>query len=276
LTGRSDMLLFWRSGQFRSVDNAAWFSNLGFVFYGHAMFPPGSNATNYGDNATDGSTINRWIFSRFNRLYIPDNLTVGGDILSRVIPGPRVESNIFGSDMKDLSWAYQTNANTFTSNMSPWISAIPRIDNITTDHYRILANTCGEVRIRFLLPTEDANHTDIIEDNSTYSESDNCTLWPPDNDNASLEQNVWLDLPNPGTTGLSCAPGNMLNPLTLNGTPLGVVCFTPGNNLWPKALEFTIRLYDQNLTVKSEDAQQTGTNRIHGGMTYTFVVPLSE
>lgn len=52
---------------------------------------------------------------------------------------------------------------------------------------------------------------------------------------------------------------------------LGVVCFPPNNNLWPRALEFTIRLYDPNLSVKSMD-DDLGIE--HGGMTFRFVVPL--
>ena len=62
--------------------------------------------------------------------------------------------------------------------------------------------------------------------------------------------------------------------------PPGSFYYFTSNNLaaWPKALEFTIRLYDRDLMIKSPDPDQTDpvNQREHGGLTFKFVVPIPD
>jgi competence protein ComGC len=260
LTGYSDQIVFWRTGNFQSLVNPSVYSNLSIVYYNHAIIQP---PIRVGVNASDQSNVNQWVLAKYNYLYVPYHLPSHSpdDYLPDTNLGRVIENSLLQAQV------------------SQWVRPIAsyKYTISNTDHYRrILSNTCGSFRIRYLLPTEDANHNRVLD--LVGNENDGYASWPPDNEVNTLDQNIWLDLPNPGTYS---SPGGTFGGLTNTwGEPVGIVCFYPGGNLWPKALEFTIRLYDRNLTVSSEDDSQTGANnpnRIrHGGATYKFIVRLPE
>jgi len=173
------------------------------------------------------------------------------------------------------------------------------VDDPAADLYRVLLDGCGSLRIRFLLPTEDY-HRDGTDfgtvsiysddgssldwhdydynaddaDDPTGEERWDFGEWPPDNGDGVLdteERPIWLDLP----YNSSCVPPGYAVPSTD-----GILCFSPEvRHQWPAALEFTIRLYDRELKVRSqseldEAVDADGNGFEHGGLTYRFVVPV--
>jgi len=123
-------------------------------------------------------------------------------------------------------------------------SAPPTVTGGGDSHIVLLM--CGPVRIRFQLPTEDYNHNGVLD----AEEQDGYNNWPPDNGDGNLDEHVWLE------------------PEAGNYVP-----FLPASDLKPEALEFTVRLYDRNLSVSSRD-DTLGIE--HGGLTFRFVVPLPD
>jgi prepilin-type N-terminal cleavage/methylation domain-containing protein len=281
LTARADQVFFWRTGKFQSFDNTTIHSSVGFVSYSHAGINPVTNPevdpTAYGDNATDGSAVNRWLLSRLNRLYVPgySGSTTDTDIWNCA----------YGKDKRTFDNATQQGSSFFTLTLNNFLKEAPVIGDIGVDYYRVLSSGCGSVRVRFLMPTKDANHNGTLDANE--NDGDNGSSggrvhsgdWPPDDGNGtsgkdiqpSRDLNIWLDLPESGSSHPSCSPGNILGQIS----NCGVVCFTPGTNLWPKALEFTVRLYDQNLTIKGMD-EDLAVPREHGGVTYRFIILMPE
>ncbi len=103
----------------------------------------------------------------------------------------------------------------------------------------IFALNCGEVKIRMLVPAIDTNG------NGTLDSGELKVGTTP----------IWLDLPDPAKAHY--------------------VYFTVGSDLMPRALEFTIRLYDRNLTVTSFDdfgTEDTSDDKTHAGQTFRFVI----
>ena len=95
---------------------------------------------------------------------------------------------------------------------------------------------CGSVKIRVLVPAND-DGDEILEEvelDASYPEK-------------------WLDLPPAATAQY--------------------VSFKTNSDIMPRALEFTVRLYDRNLTVTSFDEE---TNSIHAGQTFRFVIRLPD
>ncbi len=100
----------------------------------------------------------------------------------------------------------------------------------------IFALNCGEVKIRMLVPAND-DGDGVLESGEL-------------NANATP---IWLNPPDYATAHY--------------------VFFRVGSDIMPKALEFTIRLYDRDLTVTSFDEE---LGREHAGQTFRFVIRLSE
>ncbi len=255
ISARADKIIFWRTGDFTSFEDTSAHSNLALIYYCH----PDISLSDYGISPADNSVVNHWVLARRTAIYIPNYSGTANDVLSTTF-GQEINKN---SHLPNPPLGFESWSNVY-------ITFVPTI-NSDSKIYLILSQYCGSVRVRFLLPTEDGK--DGIQNGVLDAEEDDgYANWPPDDEDGTLEDNVWLDLPDIGDE--SAPPGYTLHDYNSSDN-IGVVCFTPDCPLWPKAIEFTVRLYDKNLSITSMDEFQTPAKE-HAGLTFKFVIPLPD
>jgi competence protein ComGC len=279
---RSDAICFFATGNFKSLTDPAISANAGWVYLGHA----GSiNPATYGSSPFDTTSstnplvANRWVLSKYLILFTPgvagvqpnddyrDNSTLGNNM-------KLMEAQFAGQAPQWIrNWLFQYWVDDRTT--TSFFGTPPEIDfDATPDPVTFpytLPNT-GSFKVEFAMPKSYFNVANPNDEPELYA--DNKTIvWRnafelnPDNPNDSSDQAI----------PFNTAP-NPVNADTLTGGRGNdaIAVFGP-NDVWPLFIKFTIRKYDDDLTITSDERFLTGSiDKIHthGGRTLEYVYKL--
>lgn len=291
---RSDAICFFTSGNFTSLTDSNISANTGWVYIGHA----GSvNPSTYGSAPFDDEdtlAVNRWVLSKYMILFTPGqnptsvsgqtppitadyrNNSVGYCMRSIQMNLPAAVDNIrewfFSNWVNDLSLS--------TANQILYTPPIVDFDLNYTFPYTM--PNCGSFKVEFVMPKSYFNANAPSDEPELYA--DNSTLvWrnaidiAPDNPNNNSQHAADLT----GTS--STAPKPLLVEPGSTGSSRhndAIAVFGP-KDVWPLMIKFTIRKYDENLKVISDEKYIDGSHTAsfsHGGQTleYVFKLPVKQ
>ncbi len=270
---RSDTICFFTTGDFQSLVTPGVRANAGWVYLGHAgsITPANMGTTPFelSPSATNPLVVNRWVLSRYMLLFTPGS--VGNDYRNTSI-GEQIQ-NIATTIIDPSKPTTRTNFKNFwISNTS--VGVPPTIDftsNPPVTFPYTLPN-CGSFKVEFAMP---ASFPPSLNANKSNSQPEQFL-----NDGKI----VWRDaiIPNPIRTYVSGTPASenadgfgdrptgIINATDIPSGSEGIVIFGP-NDPWPMYIRFTLRKYDETLSVMSED---TELEKRHGGMTMQYVYKL--
>ncbi len=263
---RSDVICFFTTGNFKSMKDNTTTANSGWVYLGHTgqITPAGKYGTSPydGNSATNPLIVNRWVLSRYQILFTPGK--TGGDYrdtsigrwMAFISTNPDVVAKDYGK-IRDLFFDYWLNSVT--------IGTPPAVDFDNNITFAYTLPNSGSFKVEFAMP---ASFPGSLNTNGAKDQPERYTAG----------NIVWRDAmtPNPSTpqatTGFDQNNANMINAGDITGGRPNdqMVVFGPSDP-WPIMIRFTLRKYDENLSLISEDAEP---NSRHGGVTLEYVYKL--
>jgi len=278
---RSDVLSFFTTGKFRSAIDTNVSSNGAWCYIGHAGQIVSNPPNLYGRTPSDPNLliVNRWVLSKYVLLLTPGLNTTGNfykdyrdTSIGRFSTFTTQALSAYTQASDICSWFHRnwiddTSQTPRNWHVPPYVSLDPNDPNNPGDPnnpddprtvtFPYMLPNCGSFRVQFAMPASFA---------ATTGSNDQ-----PEMDNNG--QIIWRDALDPtGDSSVSLgSQGINVSPVT-NGS---LVVFRP-NDPWPLLIRIVIRLYDENLSVTSEEpAEFDPQRRVHGGTTVDYVFRLS-
>jgi type II secretory pathway pseudopilin PulG len=301
---RSDAICFFTTGSFNSLTNPNIAANAGWVYLGHAgtVNPATFGSSPFDANsATNPLTVNQWILSKYQIFFTP---TQTGLDLCNASMGQYIRNLNAGYLLPYLTaapvdyegirnWFYQNWINDRWENLGLTFWNTPPginfestvVGGIPADQtFPFTLGNCGNFKIEFVMPS-----TFFGANNSLYPatriqarsdsepetfEANSSFVWRSAiNRNPTLGAEQSNGLVATLTTTPNPIPGE-INASTISGgrNNDAIVVFGP-RDTWPLMIRFTLRKYDENLSVHSEEDFGTATN-LHGGQTFEYTIKL--
>ncbi len=284
---RSDAICFFTSGNFSSRVNNNISANTGWVYIGHA----GSvNPSTYGSAPFDDEdtlAVNRWVLSKYQILFTPGQ--AGMDYIDGSIPKYLhlyidFENDFLTNNLQGIrEWFYKNWINdrwedtgtTFWNTPAGINFENKAVDGIAANRtFPYTIPNCGSFKVEFVMPKSYFDVKKPNDEPEVYT--DGTVVWRdainlrPYNPNDSNERAVDL------ATGLKPINAGDLDKRSNDA----IAVFGP-KDVWPLMIKFTIRKYDENLKVISDEKYIDGSHTAsfsHGGQTleYVFKLPVKQ
>jgi hypothetical protein len=303
---RSDAICFLTTGNFKSQTDQSISSNAAWVYLGHA----GSvNPSTYGSSPFDTVSAanplvpNRWVLSRYMLLFSPTatGVDIGDDYRATSMGAylTWVKKELDGQPDTDIrDWFYEHWIDDYNNPISSekTIFTPPAInfdnEDFTYESQTIPAGctfpytlgNVGSIKIEFAMPKSYFNTATILYASDEPEQyGDGNIIWrsainrdPENPDDTTHSHSPYaayaLDGSDNDTTHATLNPANA-DTLGKRSTHDAIVVFGP-DDIWPLFIKITIRKYDEDLTVKSDEKFDNGDTHLHGGRTLEYIYKL--
>ncbi|MFA5863841.1 MAG: type II secretion system protein [Phycisphaerae bacterium] len=266
---RSDAVCFFTTGNFKSLTNSGVSANSGWTYLGHAGTITPSTYGTWPFDTLNPLTVNRWALSKYLILFTPGitPIPAGADYRDWSIGGytPFLATQLLACANAQAvrDWFYKHWINDYYYPLTggtwpdvPFWGTPPAINFDTGPTFPYTLSNCGSFKIEFAMP---ASFNNAADSNSQ-----------PEIDSVS-GQIRWRDALTPGANFGDAAGNVNAGDVTAGSrTGDGIVIFGP-NDPWPLFIRFTLRKYDENLSLTSEDPAY---NVRHGGQTVEYIYKL--